>query len=155
VISRSGIHAVRAVSSLARLGEGEFAGAAALGRAIGAPGNYLGKLLQGLGRAGIVESRRGAGGGFRLAPRTRELTLLEVLEAVEDTRRWTGCFLGRTECSDRDPCAMHDRWDRVRAAYRRFLSETTVADLAEREVRFAGAGPSAASRRPRFRRTTP
>lgn len=153
MISRSGIHAVRAISSLARLGKGEFAGAAALAREIGAPQNYLGKLLQRLSRTGMVESRRGAGGGFRLAQGARKKSLLEVLGAVEDPRRWSGCFLGQRVCSDRTPCAMHDRWSGVRAAYHRFLSETTVGDVAERELRFAAGAPPARSRGPRSRRS--
>ena len=54
MISKTGLHAVRAILALARLRDGEFAGAASVAREIGAPQNYLGKLLQTLARCGLV-----------------------------------------------------------------------------------------------------
>jgi Rrf2 family protein len=133
LISRTGIHAVRALARLSELADGEYAGAATLAGEIGAPANYLGKLLKTLLRPGLVESRKGAGGGFRLARDPRELTLLDVLDETDDVRRWNGCFLGRESCSDAEPCAMHEEWSRVKDAYIEFVSRTTVADVAARE----------------------
>lgn len=132
MISRSGIHAVRALVVLAGLGESEYAGAAALAKQSDAPENYLGKLLQSLCRAGVVESRKGAGGGFRLAREASAITLLDVLDVVEDIGRWNGCFLGQPVCSEESPCVMHDRWAQVKGAYLDFLSETTVHDVMRR-----------------------
>jgi Rrf2 family protein len=129
LITRTGLHAVRAMAALARLPEGEYAGAANIAREIGAPPNYLGKLLQGLAHEGLVRSQKGLGGGFRLARDPRSITLLDVIEPLEQVSRWSGCILGRRDCSDEDPCAVHRRWKQVRTAYLRMLSQTTIADL--------------------------
>jgi Rrf2 family protein len=132
MITRTGLHALRAMAALARLPEGEFAGAAAVAREIGAPPNYLSKLLQGLAREGLVRSQKGLGGGFRLARDPCHITLLDVVEPIEQVSRWSGCVLGHRDCSDDAPCAIHDRWKQVRTAYLRMLRQTSVADLLAR-----------------------
>jgi Rrf2 family protein len=129
MITRTGLHAVRAMVALARLPEGAFAGAASVARDIGAPPNYLSKLLQSLAREGLVRSQKGQGGGFRLARDPRQISLLDVVQPIEPVGRWSGCVLGHRECSDDTPCAIHHRWKHVRMAYLRMLAVTTVADL--------------------------
>jgi Rrf2 family protein len=124
---------------LALLSPGEFSGAGHLAEAIDAPQNYLGKLLQTLSRAGLLESRKGVGGGFRLARDPGAITLREILEPIEHLDRWEGCFLGMPECSDDEPCAVHDRWGELRAAYLAFLAETTIAGVVERYRNRRGA----------------
>ena len=109
MLSKTGLHAVRAMVALARLPEGTYAGAARIAQETGAPQNYLGKLLKALAEEGLVESQKGLGGGFRLARDARAITLLDVVEPIEHIRRWSGCILGRPECSEIEPCAMHQR----------------------------------------------
>jgi len=133
VISKTEVHALTALAALARLPSGGYAGAAEIARIIGAPRNYLGKLLKALGDEGLVESQRGKGGGFRLTRNPASISLLEVMEPVGRVSRMAGCFLGRPQCSDSEPCAVHDQWIKTRTAYFEFLSGMTVADLA-REV---------------------
>jgi Rrf2 family protein len=129
MLTKTGLHAVRAMLALARLPEGAFAGAASVARAIGAPPNYLGKLLQVLAREGLVCSQKGLGGGFRLARDPGAISLLDVVEPIEQISRWSGCILGRPECSDSAPCALHEGYKQVRNAYLRLLRDTTLADL--------------------------
>jgi Rrf2 family protein len=129
VLSKTGIHAVRAMVALARLPEGVYAGAGRIAQEIGAPQNYLGKLLKSLAEEGLVESQKGLGGGFRLLRDAKHISLLDVVEPIEHISRWAGCILGRPECSEKDPCAIHERWKAVRDAYLRMLQRTTLADL--------------------------
>ena len=132
MISKTGLHAVRAILALARLRDGEFAGAASVAREIGAPQNYLGKLLQTLARHGLVESQKGIGGGFRLAKNAKQVTLFDIVDPFEQLSRWHGCILGRAECSDTEPCAVHEKWKAACTAYLRLLQTTTVGDLVRR-----------------------
>jgi Rrf2 family protein len=129
MFTKTGLHAVRAVVALAKLPEGAYAGAARIAREIGAPQNYLGKLLQVLAREGLVESQKGLGGGFRLARDPRDINLLDVVEPLEHVSRWSGCILGRAECSDASPCAIHNRWKAVRDSYLSMLRRATIAEL--------------------------
>jgi Rrf2 family protein len=132
MLSKTGLHAVRAITALARLPEGAFGGAARIAQEIGAPQNYLGKLLKTFAAEGLLESQKGLGGGFRLARHPREISLLDVVEPIEHISRWSGCILGRPECSEADPCAIHSRWKAVRDAYLRMLERTTIAELVAR-----------------------
>lgn len=129
VLTKTGLHAVRAMAALAKLPPDTYAGAARIAAEIGAPPNYLAKLLQTLSREGLVRSQKGLGGGFCLARDPSKIALLDVVEPIEQVSRWSGCVLGWRDCSDLEPCAIHDRWKQVRTTYLRMLSQTTIADL--------------------------
>jgi len=132
MISKTAIHAVRALATLGAHPADAYAGAAEIAEQIGAPRNYLGKLLKTLADAGLVESQKGKGGGFRLARQPEQISILEVVEPIDRVSRWSGCFLGGARCADQAPCAVHERWGKVRDVYLRFLRNTTLADLAGR-----------------------
>jgi Rrf2 family protein len=89
----------------------------------------LGKLLQTLAVAGLVESQKGLGGGFRLVRNPKEISMLDVVEPIEHIRRRSGCILGWPECSEVDPCGIHTRWKIVRDSYLQMLERTTIAEL--------------------------
>ncbi len=130
MLTRSGVHAIRALMTLAPLGEGEYCGTAVIADATDAPRNYLGKLLLTLARRGLVESQKGLGGGFRLARRPESITLFEVVEAIEDVARWKECAFGGRPCQPDQPCAIHSRWVLVRDEYMSLLRNTSIAALA-------------------------
>ena len=130
MISKTSIHAIRALTILAQLPEDTYIGTAAIAGQIGAPPNYLGKLLQTLVRTGLVTSQKGMKGGFRLARPATEISLLDVIEPIEHVSRWSNCILGNHVCSDEHHCAMHERWKTIRENYIRLLTDTTIADLA-------------------------
>ena len=132
MLSKTGLHAVRAMVALAKLPPGSYAGAARIAQEIGAPQNYLGKLLKSLAEEGLVESQKGLGGGFRLLRDPAEISLFDVVEPIEHISRWSGCILGLSACSDSAPCAIHERWKAVRSAYLHMLQRTTLADLVAR-----------------------
>ncbi len=131
MLPKTAVHAVRALAALAALPPAAYAGAAEIAEQIGAPRNYLGKLLKTLADAGLVESQKGKGGGFRLARPPRQISILDLVEPIDRVSRWSGCFLGGSRCSDNAPCAVHERWGKVRDLYLRFLRSTTLADLVD------------------------
>jgi len=130
MLTRSGVHAIRALIVLSTLPPGEYRGTSAVADETGSPRNYLGKLLLTLARSGLVESQKGLGGGFRLARDPSRITLYEVIEAIEDVNRWQECAFGRRACTEATPCAIHSRWSHVRDQYLSLLRNTSVAALA-------------------------
>ncbi len=130
MISKSGIHAINALSALAGLAPGGYLGTAEVAEQIDAPRNYLGKLLKTLADRGLLDSQKGKGGGFRLARPPQEISLYDVMEPIDHVSRWDGCFLGQSRCSGDASCAMHNRWREVRETYLQFLRQTTLAHLA-------------------------
>lgn len=129
MISKTAAHTITALAALARLPEGEYAGAFDIAMQIGAPPNYLGKLLKTLADSGLLESQKGKGGGFRLARDPADISLFQVIEPIDPVSRWLRCFLGGSQCSDEYACPVHHRWSVVRDAYLQFLEEISIADL--------------------------
>ena len=127
-------YALRAMIYLAQHGqEGPIPGGRVAEHA-GIPRKYLSKVLGDLVRAGVLNSTRGIGGGFQISRSPEDIRLIEVLSPFEPilaNRR--PCPFGAETCSDDDPCAGHDRWKHVREAYSRFLEETSVRDITEKQ----------------------
>ncbi len=92
------------------------------------PKAYLSKVLQALGRAGIVRSQRGLGGGVTLAWDPSELTILEVVNAVEPIQRIRTCPLGLSAHGE-NLCPLHRRLDEALAAMEEAFGQTTVAEI--------------------------
>jgi Rrf2 family transcriptional regulator, nitric oxide-sensitive transcriptional repressor len=92
------------------------------------PKAYLSKVLQGLVRAGVVQSQRGAGGGIALVKPPDEVTILEVVNAVEPLKRIRSCPLGLASHGVR-LCPLHRRLDDALAAVERAFAGTTLAEV--------------------------
>jgi Rrf2 family protein len=92
------------------------------------PVAYLAKILQGLSKAGIVRSQRGVGGGVSLAKAPDDLTILEVVNAVEPIRRITSCPLGLSAHGPR-LCPLHRRVDAAMATVEEAFGNTTLAEI--------------------------
>jgi len=128
MFSRTGIHAIKALTLIGKAPAGTRIGAGELAAKIGAPRNYLGKLMRKLARKGFLVSQKGVGGGFRLKKDASCITLWDVLGAVEDTEKWTGCILGKGTCSE-SGCGLHGQWKKLKGSYLKFLKETKLSQI--------------------------
>jgi Rrf2 family protein len=92
-----------------------------------APG-YLVKVLQTLAKARILSAQRGSTGGFRLERDPAQLSVLEVVNAIDPLERIHTCPLG-LEAHGRRLCPMHRRIDDAMAAIEQGFADSTIADL--------------------------
>lgn len=99
-----------------------------IAKATRTPPAYLSKVLQGLKRAGLVRSQRGVGGGVALARKPEELTILEVVNAVDPIQRINECPLGLAAHGVR-LCPLHRRLDNALAMVEKAFGETTLAEV--------------------------
>ncbi len=130
MLSLTGEYALRAMVYLTTHAEDRPIPGRRVAEGAGIPRKYLSTILRDLVRGGILTSSPGRGGGFRMARSPKDIRLFEVLapfEPVLGDRR--PCPFGNEECSDDDPCAGHDRWQRVKETYSQFLQETSVFDV--------------------------
>jgi Rrf2 family nitric oxide-sensitive transcriptional repressor len=92
------------------------------------PKAYLSKVLQGLCREGIVHSQRGSGGGMTLVKRPEELSILEVVNAVDPICRIQECPLGLASHGVR-LCPLHKRMDNALAQVEATFRTSTLAEI--------------------------
>lgn len=92
------------------------------------PADYAVKVLQALGRAKLVSGRRGRGGGFRLVCDPREMTLLEVVNAIDPLPRIRACPLDRSD-HQKHLCPLHSEMDNIMAEMERRLKAMTIQDV--------------------------
>ena len=94
---------------------------------------YLEQLFVKLRRAGLVESIRGPGGGYRLADAPNQIRISDIMTAVDERLNAMGCD-GKYEegqgCgSSHEACLTHALWEQLSAHVHVFLSRTTIADV--------------------------
>lgn len=94
------------------------------------PRDFLAKIFQKLVHGGVLKSTKGRGGGFWLARPAHEITLMDIVVAVEGAGVMDRCVVGLAECNDEVPCAQHDLYKPIRQRLKDYLSTTTLADLA-------------------------
>ncbi|MBI3664399.1 MAG: Rrf2 family transcriptional regulator [Acidobacteria bacterium] len=135
IYSKACEYAIRALTYLARTADGQPAQAQEIARGEHMPLPVLGKILQELVRKGILDSRRGPGGGFRLARRAELITLRDVVAAMDGLDHFHTCAAGLEMCGDEAPCPLHDSWKVIRAQILRDLEITTVAQMAQAVLR--------------------
>lgn len=134
-ISTKGDYATRALQELAlRYNQGpiqieEIAQAQAL------PVRYLEQILLALKKAGYLESKRGAGGGYSLAKHPREITIGEIVRLMDGPIAPIFCvseWERREFCSQEPHCSLRDIWFEVREAISKIVDNLTFEDLCER-----------------------
>jgi Rrf2 family protein len=131
MLSNTGEYALRAVIHLAEHeGEGPVR-VEDVARALDVPRNYLSKILNALVKRGILVSCRGPRGGFELAMPATEISLFDVVSEFDSMEARRECLLGRGECSDANPCAVHDLWKGLATDVALFFRETKLADVVE------------------------
>src|SRR5215212_7738766 len=94
------------------------------------PRDFLAKLFQQLVRAGILRSSKGRGGGFALGRLAHEITIMNIVEAIEGPGPLDGCVIGLAQCNDEMPCSQHDVYKPIRQRLKDYMNTTTLADLA-------------------------
>lgn len=100
----------------------------------GIPAEYLSKILRRLVLAGILESRKGRGGGFTLSRPPGQIEFREVLVAMDAYPKDGRCVFGWGECDGSVPCPLHDAWSVLGDRFRAWASRTTFASVRDTEA---------------------
>jgi Rrf2 family protein len=103
------------------------------------PRPFVLKIVRQLAEAGLVDARRGPGGGARLAREAEEVSVLDILRAADSPRALNACLLEPRACSRSGTCAAHRLLRPVQETLDRELEQLTLADLV-REQRAIDAG---------------
>lgn len=103
-----------------------------LAQETGIPQPTVSKILKQLARAGVVESTRGARGGYKLARRAEDLTVADVIAALEGPIGVTECGQSDADhdCELSERCGVRGNWQRINVAIAQALHQITLAEMA-------------------------
>jgi len=97
-----------------------------------APQPFTAKILQRLVKSGIIYSQKGKGGGFFFGDQKADITLKEIIVLMEGNKIFNSCGFGMKQCSDENPCPIHNQYIGIRAALDKVFGGNTIRDLAEK-----------------------
>lgn len=109
-ITRQADYAVRAVLYLAQLGDNQRAATSQIAEDQQIPPSFLAKIVSQLSVAGLLQTSRGARGGVSLARSPEEISLLEVVEAIDGPITLNECVMNGGVCVFGDTCPMRPIW---------------------------------------------
>ena len=141
-ISMKSRYAVRALTELARREEtapGKPVRLGDIAHSRDMPLQFLEQVFSALRRAGVVRSRRGAAGGYSLARPAAEISVLEVVAALDGVPSPAECTQGL--CEQVDGCGAASVWIEAQQALEKVLGGTTIGDLLAREDALRGRAP--------------
>jgi len=95
------------------------------------PKHFLSKILQMLVKNGLLNSMKGPTGGFSLSRPADEITLIEVIDAIDGLDVFTQCGIGFKRCDDDHPCPIHHEYKQVRNNIRELFENKTLLELSE------------------------
>ena len=95
------------------------------------PKEFISKILQSLTESGIIESKKGKFGGFKLAKHPSKIRLIDVVKAIDGLESFNSCVLGFPNCSTENPCPLHEKWGVLREKAYEMLSEENLEHFKE------------------------
>lgn len=99
---------------------------------IEAPKHFTAKILQILTRNEIVSSKKGVNGGFYLNKVQKSKPIIDIVYAIDGKLLFSGCGLGLKECSDTEPCPLHEKFQSIRSNIQKMMSESTIDSMAKK-----------------------
>lgn len=97
--------------------------------ALDLPYRYLRKQMTLLTKKGLIRSVRGKKGGYVLSRNKNEMSLLDIVNMMEDEVLGTECFFGYKQCNLKEKCLMHDKWEEIRRNVKSMLSHVNLGDI--------------------------
>jgi Rrf2 family protein len=109
-------------------------GIAEIASEIEAPHFFTAKILQRLVKMGFLNSLKGKGGGFYFDKENTDVPLKQIIQATEGNKTFSGCGFGMKNCSETNPCPLHERYAPIRGAIDKLISEETIQSLAKKSI---------------------
>lgn len=131
--SAKGEYGVRAIIDIAIFGDKAPVQVKEISRRQGIPERFLEQVMASLKRSGLVESVRGAQGGYFLSRDQADISLTDIIEAVEGPLEVMSCASGKsTRCKELELCALRDVWSDVRDSILVALNSVSLEDMCDR-----------------------
>jgi len=128
LVSQGAQYAISAIIALSKKEYGKAVSASDLAKALDCPAAYLSQLLAKLKKPGILKSQRGLNGGVLLAKPVKDISIYDVIVAIDGDAFFRNCFMGIDGCGHIEPCPFHSFWATQRENIKHWLRETNFED---------------------------
>jgi len=132
MLSKSCIYGLRAAIYVALIKKETYASIRGISSKLGISFYFLTKILQILTQKKIMVSFKGPKGGVKLARSAEQISLMEVVIALDGQKVFEQCLLGLPGCGILNPCPLHDEWSQSIEILKTTFNNTTLAQLAIR-----------------------
>jgi Rrf2 family protein len=132
-ITRQADYAIRAVRYLAKQGPNQRSATSTVAQEMKIPPSFLAKIISQLSIAGLLHTSRGARGGVTLARDAKEISLLDVVEAIDGPILLNECVGDPADCVFSDDCLVHPIWVEAQESLVKRLRETRFDKLAVKD----------------------
>ena len=130
MFSKTCEYGIRAMIFIARHStSGKKVGIKEISKGIDSPEYFIAKILQDLSRRGLVQSLKGPNGGFFLNNEDSQISLADIVEAIDGNKIFSGCGLGLNYCSESKPCAIHNEFKEIRKDIYRMMEAVKLGEL--------------------------
>jgi Rrf2 family iron-sulfur cluster assembly transcriptional regulator len=135
MLSKSCEYGLRATLYLASLDHDGYVSIGTISDELDISFPFLTKIFQKLNDAGLLTSQRGPKGGVALTKPADEVTLHDIVVAIDGDDLFRECVLGLPNCGEAEPCPLHDEWTEERSRVEKMFQTATLAELPDVRLR--------------------
>lgn len=130
MFSKTCEYAIRAIIYIAQnADEGHKVSIKAIAKGIGSPEHFIAKILQDLGRKGMVQSIKGPHGGFYLEEELLKGSIADIVRVIDGDKIFVHCGLGLKYCSEVNPCPIHAQYKHIKKDITNMLQKAKLSDF--------------------------
>lgn len=127
LVSQGAQYAISAIIAISKH-PNDVISASELSHSLNCPAAYLSQILAKLKAPGILKSQRGLNGGVFLSKKLEDISVYDVIAAIDGETFFTSCFMGIDGCGHIEPCPFHNFWSAKRDEIKNWLQATSFAD---------------------------
>jgi len=132
MFSKACEYGIRAITIIGKYSsEGKKIGIKELCAEANAPESFTAKILQGLVKRRLINSQKGRKGGFYIDKKLTEISLKDIVVAIDGNEIFVGCGLGLESCDSSNPCPLHYEFEQVRSSLYQMCATSTLETLVE------------------------
>ncbi len=123
-------YAVRMMVDLACMSDNRHVSIGEIAQRQNLPTPFMAKIASQTAAAGLLSTRRGTGGGLAIARPADEITLLQIIEAIDGTLALNRCTFEPSQCPDSDKCAVHPIWKKAQQQLNELMASSLLSEIA-------------------------
>jgi Rrf2 family protein len=132
MFSKTCEYAIRAMIFIAHKSKnGNKVGIKQIANGIDSPEHFIAKILQDLGKKGLLQSLKGPNGGFFLEQESLNQSIADIVKAIDGDKLFSGCGLGLKQCSESQPCPIHNEFKQVRDDMQKMLEKAKLIQFTD------------------------